>query len=72
MTEFTTNNPDSHSTNCCTHTFLSMERDTRMLYYKINNLMKLGSLGNVPQKLKKLVIKTCYISDCYSIFKRTI
>jgi hypothetical protein len=31
-----------------------------------NNLMKLGgSLGNIPQKLKKkLVIKTRYISDC--------
>jgi hypothetical protein len=30
-----------------------------------NNLMKLGgSLGNVPQKLKKLFIKTRYISEC--------
>jgi hypothetical protein len=31
----------------------------------INKLMKLGgSLGDVPQKMKKLVIKTRYISDC--------
>jgi hypothetical protein len=30
-----------------------------------NNLMKLGgSLGNVPHKNEKLVIKTRYISDC--------
>jgi hypothetical protein len=30
-----------------------------------NNLMKLGgSLVNVPQKLKELVIKTQYILDC--------
>jgi hypothetical protein len=29
------------------------------------NIMKLvGSLGNVAQKMKKLVIKTEYISDC--------
>jgi hypothetical protein len=38
-----------------------------------NNLMQLGgSLGNVRQKLKKLVIKTRYISDCWSIFKSTL
>jgi hypothetical protein len=31
----------------------------------IITLVKLkGSLGNVPQILKKLVIKTPYISDC--------
>jgi hypothetical protein len=30
-----------------------------------NNLMQLGGpLGNVPQKIKKLVKKTRYISDC--------
>jgi hypothetical protein len=36
--------------------------------------MKLGgSLGNVPQKLKKkIVIKIRYILDCYFIFKSTI
>jgi hypothetical protein len=29
------------------------------------SLMKLGgSLGNAPQKLDKLVIKTLYFSDC--------
>jgi hypothetical protein len=31
-----------------------------------------GSLGKVPQKLKKIVIKSRYISDCLSIFKSTI
>jgi hypothetical protein len=30
--------------------------------------MKLGrSLGNIPQKLNELVLKTRYISDCQSI-----
>jgi hypothetical protein len=38
-----------------------------------NNLMKWGgSLSNIPQIFKKLVIKTQYISDCLSIFKSTI
>jgi hypothetical protein len=37
------------------------------------NLMKLGwSLGNVPQKMKKIVIKTRYISDFSYIFKSKI
>jgi hypothetical protein len=38
-----------------------------------NYSMKLGgSLGDVPPKLKKLVIKTQYISDCWSIFRSKI
>jgi hypothetical protein len=34
-------------------------------WFDIYNFMKLGqSLGNDPKNLKKLVIKTRYISDC--------